>query len=87
MTMTDFFTKCHILGEIYREDMEDFKDFIKVNDIAFPIAYLHVEDLALAQQYGPPKWKARQTDQGYNSEYQGIKAETDQPIEAVTSHS
>jgi hypothetical protein len=52
MTMTDFFTKCHILGEIYREDMEEFKDFIKVNDIAFPIAYLHVEDLALAQPDG-----------------------------------
>jgi hypothetical protein len=45
-----------------------------------------IEDLALAQQFGPPKWKASQTDQGYHSEYQGIKAETDEPIEAVTSH-
>jgi hypothetical protein len=45
-----------------------------------------IEDLALAQQFGPPKWKARQIDQGYHSEYQGIKAETDEPIEAITSH-
>jgi hypothetical protein len=45
--MTDFYIKCQILGQIYRDDLEEFKDFMEFNDLGFPIAYLNVEGLAL----------------------------------------
>ena len=50
--MTDFFTKCQILGRIYRDDIEDFKDFMEYNDLGFPIAYLSAEGLATPQPDG-----------------------------------
>jgi len=50
--MTDFFIKCQILGKIYRDSMEDFKDFIEFNDLGFPIAYLNAEFLAVPSADG-----------------------------------
>jgi hypothetical protein len=47
MTMTDFYTKCQILGQIYRDDIEEFKDFMEFNDLGFPLAYFNAEGLAL----------------------------------------
>jgi hypothetical protein len=47
MTMTDFYTKCQILGQIYRDDIEEFKDFMEFNDLGFPLAYFNAEHLAL----------------------------------------
>ena len=45
--MTDFYTKCQILGQIYRDDIEEFKDFMEFNDLGFPLAYFNAEHLAL----------------------------------------
>jgi hypothetical protein len=45
--MTDFYTKCQILGQIYRDDIEEFKDFMEFNDLGFPLAYFNAEGLAL----------------------------------------
>ncbi len=50
--MTDFFTKCQILGHIYRDELQDFKDFMEYNDLGFPIAYLNAEGLATPQPDG-----------------------------------
>jgi hypothetical protein len=47
MTMTDFYTKCQILGQIYRDDIEEFKEFMEFNDLGFPLAYFNAEHLAL----------------------------------------
>ena len=45
--MTDFYIKCQILGQMYRDNMEEFKDFMEFNDLGFPLAYFNVEGLAL----------------------------------------
>ena len=45
--MTDFYTKCQILGQIYRDDIEEFKEFMEFNDLGFPLAYFNAEHLAL----------------------------------------
>jgi hypothetical protein len=48
--MTDFYVQCTILGELYasyEEDFKDFSDFVKFNDLGFPIAYLNAHGLAL----------------------------------------
>jgi hypothetical protein len=40
--MTDFRTRCEILGDIVRYHKEDpnFKNYIEYNDIGLPLAYL-----------------------------------------------
>ena len=45
--MTDFYIKCQILGHMYRDNMEEFKDFMEFNDLGFPLAYFNSEGLAL----------------------------------------
>ena len=45
--MTDFYIKCQILGHMYRDNMEEFKDFMEFNDLGFPLAYFNAEGLAL----------------------------------------
>lgn len=45
--MTDFYIKCEILGELYQNYKEDFKDFIEFNDLGFPLAYFNAQGLAL----------------------------------------
>lgn len=45
--MTDFFIKCEILGDLYQNYREDFKDFIEFNDLGFPLAYFNSQGLAL----------------------------------------
>lgn len=45
--MTDFFIKCEILGELYQNYREDFKDFIEFNDLGFPLAFFNAQHLAL----------------------------------------
>lgn len=45
--MTDFSSKCKILGELwsqYRDD-EQFSDFVEYNDIGLPMAYFISNDL------------------------------------------
>jgi hypothetical protein len=32
---------------MYRDNMEEFKDFMEFNDLGFPLAYFNVEGLAL----------------------------------------
>jgi hypothetical protein len=50
--MTDFFIKCQILGDLYENYEEDFKDFIEFNDLGFPLAYLNAQGLALPSSDG-----------------------------------
>jgi hypothetical protein len=50
--MTDFFIKCQILGDLYGNYEEDFKDFIEFNDLGFPLAYLNAQGLALPSSDG-----------------------------------
>jgi hypothetical protein len=50
--MTDFYTKCQILGQIYRDHREEYKDFIEFNDLGFPLAFLNAEGLALPSSDG-----------------------------------
>ena len=48
--MTDFYIKCEILGQIYRdrrEEYKEYKDFIEFNDLGFPLAYFNAKGLAL----------------------------------------
>jgi hypothetical protein len=45
--MTDFYIKCEILGDLYQNYKEDFKDFIEFNDLGFPLAYFNAQGLAL----------------------------------------
>lgn len=59
--MTDFSTKCQILGQIYQDDMEDFKVFMEYNDIGFPLAYHAAEGLVTIKpdgmRYVKETWK------------------------------
>jgi hypothetical protein len=50
--MTDFFIKCQILGQIYRDHREEYKDFVEFNDLGFPLAFLNSEGLALPSSDG-----------------------------------
>lgn len=50
--MTDFYIKCQILGDLYENYEEDFKDFIEFNDLGFPLAYLNAQGLALPSSDG-----------------------------------
>jgi hypothetical protein len=50
--MTDFFIKCQILGQIYRDHREEYKDFIEFNDLGFPLAFFNAEGLALPSSDG-----------------------------------
>jgi len=50
--MTDFFIKCQIMGDLYQNYREDFKDFIEFNDLGFPLAFFNAEGLALPSSDG-----------------------------------
>jgi len=50
--MTDFYIKCQILGQIYRDHREEYKDFIEFNDLGFPLAFFNAEGLALPSSDG-----------------------------------
>lgn len=45
--MTDFTSKCEILGLFYSQyrDEKDFQDFMEFNDLGLPLAYFVSEDL------------------------------------------
>ena len=45
--MTDFYIKCEILGDLYQNYKEDFKEFVEFNDLGFPLAYFNSQGLAL----------------------------------------
>ena len=53
-TMTDFSSKCSILGEIWEDHREDnnFVDFVEFNDLGLPLAYLNSEGLAVPSSDG-----------------------------------
>ena len=52
--MTNFSSKCSILGEIWEDHSEDdnFLDFIEYNDLGLPLAYLNSEGLAVPTSDG-----------------------------------
>jgi hypothetical protein len=52
--MTDFTTRCEILGELYDDysQQKNFKDFIEFNDIGMPLAYFVSADLCEASDDG-----------------------------------
>jgi len=50
--MTDFYIKCQIMGDLYKNYREDFKDFIEFNDLGFPLAFFNSEGLALPSSDG-----------------------------------
>ena len=45
--MTDFTSKCEILGQFYSQYREekDFQDFMEFNDLGLPLAYFVSENL------------------------------------------
>ena len=45
--MTDFTTKCEILGQFYSNyrNEKDFQDFMEFNDLGLPLAYFVSENL------------------------------------------
>jgi hypothetical protein len=45
--MTDFTSKCEILGQFYANyrDERDFEDFMEFNDLGLPLAYFVSENL------------------------------------------
>lgn len=52
--MTNFSSKCSILGKIWEDHREDkeFVDFIEYNDLGLPLAYLNSEGLAMPSSDG-----------------------------------
>lgn len=52
--MTNFSSKCSILGQIWEDHREDkeFVDFVEYNDIGLPLAYLNSEGLAMPTSDG-----------------------------------
>jgi hypothetical protein len=50
--MTDFYYKCRILSEFAVRYEEEYQEFIEFNDIGFPLAYFHNEELAMAKVDG-----------------------------------
>jgi len=45
--MTDFDSKCRILGDFYSQyrDEKDFEDFMEFNDLGLPLAYFVSQNL------------------------------------------
>jgi hypothetical protein len=45
--MTDFDSKCQILGDFYSQyrDEKDFEDFMEFNDLGLPLAYFVSQNL------------------------------------------
>ena len=45
--MTDFTSKCEILGDFYSNyrDEKDFEDFMEFNDLGLPLAYFVAQSL------------------------------------------
>lgn len=52
--MTNFSSKCSILGEIWEDHREDkeFVDFVEYNDLGLPLGYLNSEGLAVPTSDG-----------------------------------
>jgi len=52
--MTNFSSKCSILGQIWEDHREDkeFVDFVEYNDLGLPLAYLNSEGLAMPSSDG-----------------------------------
>ena len=52
--MTDFQTKCEILGQFYSNyrDEQDFQDFMEFNDLGLPLAYFVSEGLCEVSDHG-----------------------------------
>lgn len=52
--MTNFSSKCSILGEIWEDHREgkEFVDFVEYNDLGLPLAYLNSEGLAVPTSDG-----------------------------------
>lgn len=52
--MTNFSSKCSILGEIWEDHREDkeFVNFVEYNDLGLPLGYLNSEGLAVPTSDG-----------------------------------